>query len=109
MSIKDLPHETIEELCSALEKAPTMNWMMLMRKPFRDLYSPDPDEFKYEINLIGMKGDSPAKALLDDLNGREMTIQDLVNGLSEIGNKKAISIIERGTYVYSSIHMHNHV
>ena len=96
MWIKDLPHETIEKLCCALERAPTMDWQMLMRrKPLCNFFPPDPDDFEDLINLIASSA-SPAKAFLDDLTCREITIQDLVNGLRHIGNKKAISIIERG-------------
>ena len=101
MWIKDLPHQTIEELCSALERARTMDWQMLMRKPLRNFFPPDPDDFEDLINLIASSA-SPAKAFLDDLTCREITIQDLVNGLREIDNKKAISIIERGICIHRS-------
>ena len=38
----------------------------------------------------------PAKALLDDLTLREIPLQDLVEGLEAIGNKRAASIVKKG-------------
>ena len=39
-----------------------------------------------------------SKVLLDDLIHREVRLQDLVKGLKEIGNRKAVSIIEKGSH-----------
>lgn len=91
MSISELSQETVEELCSALEKVSTLDWKVLMRW-FHSLYSED-DVAKIEQNH------HPAKALLDDMDHREMSLQDLVNGLNAIGNKKAVSIIKKGSHI----------
>ena len=93
MSINELSHETIEELCDTLEK-PTLDWKMLMRKAFPSHYSED------YIDMIEREGGRrPAKVLLDDLTLREITLQELVNGLRKIGNKRAVSIIEKGRFI----------
>ena len=90
MSINTLCNETIEELCSSLERVPpTMDWKVLMRKGFRLLYTED------DIDMIA-KGGRPAKALLDDLDCREKTLGDLVTALWQIDHKKAVSIIKKG-------------
>ena len=89
MSINKLFNETIEELCSSLERVPTLDWKVLMRKGFRLLYTED------DIDMIA-KGGRPAKALLDDLDCREKTLGDLVTALRQIDHKKAVSIIKKG-------------
>lgn len=89
MLISELSQETVEELCSALEKGLTLGWKVLMKKWFRTLYSED------DVAIIESNKD-PAKVLLDDLTLREITLQELVNGLEKIGNKKAVSIIMKG-------------
>ncbi|KAM7444890.1 Nuclear factorNF-kappa-B p105 subunit [Porites harrisoni] len=89
MEVKHLSIETIEDLCHALEK-PTLNWEELMRSnTFAAIYSEN------DINKIRMTGCSPAKALIDDLVLGEIPLRVLLRGLTEIGNKKAISIIKR--------------
>ena len=94
MFINELSHETIEELCAALEKVPTLDWKVLMTSGwFRSVYSED-DIAK--IAEISSKGVRPAKVLLDDMTHREIALQDLVNGLRDIGNNKAVSIIMKG-------------
>ena len=91
MEVKHLSFETIEDLSHALEKR-TMNWEELMRSnTFAAIYSEN------DINKIRMTGCSPAKALIDDLVLGEIPLRVLLRGLTEIGNKKAISIIKRGT------------
>ena len=91
MEVKQLSIETIEDLCHALEK-PTLNWEELMRSnTFASIYSAN------DINKIRMTGCRPAKALIDDLVLGEIPLRVLLRGLIEIGNKKAISIIKRGT------------
>ena len=88
--VKDLSHETIENLTHSLEK-PTLNWEELMRsKTFGSIYSAN------DIYKIGMSGSHRATVLIQDLVSREISLQVLLNGLKEIGNRKAISIIERG-------------
>ena len=90
MSINELSHETKEELCDTLEK-PTLDWKMLMRKAFPSHYS------EHDIGVIGREGGRrPAKVLLEDLTLREITLEELVNGLRKIGNKRAVSIIQKG-------------
>ena len=88
--VKHLSIETIDDLSHALEISTLTNWEALMRsKTFA--YS------AYEINKIRMTGSRPAKALIEDLISREISLQVLLSGLEEIGNRKAISIImERG-------------
>lgn len=89
--VKHLSIETISKLSDALEISTLTNWKELMRsKTFASTYSAD------DINKIQMTGSRPAKALINDLISREIPLQDLLSGLKEIGNKKAISIIERG-------------
>lgn len=88
--VKDLSHETIENLTHSLEK-PTLNWEELMRsKTFGSIYSAN------DINKIRMSGSHRATVLIQDLVSREISLHVLLNGLKEIGNRKAISIIERG-------------
>ena len=85
--VKDLSHETIENLWHSLEKE-TRNWKDLMQSSIF-AYSED------YINKIRRTG-SPARALIEDLISREIPLQVLLKGLEEIENRKAISIIERG-------------
>ena len=93
MSIYQLSQETVDELCSALEKGRTIDWKRLMNKGFSTIYSED------DVALIeSSTGFHPAKALLYDLAHREVALQDLVNGLKVIGNNKAVSIIMKGTW-----------
>lgn len=88
MSINELSHETIEELCGALEKGPSVNWKRLMRsRLFSAIYT---EEVAAMIKC--------SKDLIDDMISREIKLQDLVNGLKEIGNRKAVSIIEKGSH-----------
>lgn len=95
MFINELSHETIEELCGALEKVPTLDWKVLMRSGwFRSVYSEDDIATIAEISSKGVR---PAKVLLDDMTHREIALQDLVNGLKDIGNNKAVSIIMKGS------------
>ena len=91
MSIIDLSLETVEQLCSALEKGPTLDWKVLMRRRFCSVYS---ENDIAEIERT--KGLHPAKALLDYLDTRQITLQELLEGLIAIGNKKAASILMQG-------------
>lgn len=91
MSISELSETTIEELCFALEKCPALNWKVLMGW-FHPLYSED------HIAIIE-RSESPAKALLVYLDHKEIPLKDLVNGLKAIGNKKAVSIIKKGSHI----------
>ena len=51
-----------------------------------------------DVDIIeNRRGGRPAKNLIDDLICREVALQDLVDALDVIGNKKAISIIEKGS------------
>lgn len=85
MSINSLSHETIQELCSALEKVPTLNWKVLMKsKSFCWIYTKD-----------GVALPKDSNVLIDDMIYREIKLQHLLNGLKEIGNRKAVSIIEK--------------
>ncbi|KAL9983859.1 hypothetical protein ACROYT_G006101 [Oculina patagonica] len=60
---------------------------------FNSIYSED------HIAIIERsKSSHPAKALLDDLDHREVPLIDLVNGLERIGNRKAVSIIKKGAH-----------
>lgn len=95
MKITELSKETLEELCYALEKCPTLDWKVLMRW-FHSLYSEE------HIATIQCSKIHPAEALLDDLDHREIPLQVLVDGLNSIGNKKAVSIIKKGSHVMIS-------
>lgn len=95
MLISDLPQETIEKLCSALERGATVDWKALMRKWFSTRpgtrYSED------DVAMIeSSKEFNPARALLDDLTRREISLDELLKGLRFIGNQKAVSIIKKG-------------
>ena len=91
MEVKDLSIQTNEELSHALEKR-TLNWEELMRSDtFASIYSEN------NINNIRMTGFRPAMALIEDIVSREIPLKVLLRGLLEIGNRKAISIIEKGT------------
>lgn len=90
--ISKLPNETIDDLCTTLEKAVTADWRRLMTKGFGSLYT------QQDVDIIeNRRGSRPAKGLLDDLICREVPLQDLVYALVVIGNKKAISIIKKGS------------
>lgn len=87
MSINSLSHETIQELCSALERVPTLNWKVLIKsKSFCWIYTED------DVALI-----EDSTALINDMIYREIKLQRLLNGLKEIGNRRAVSIIEKGS------------
>lgn len=101
MEVKDLSIQTNEELSHALEKR-TLNWEELMRSDtFASIYSEN------NINNIRMTGFRPAMALIEDIVSREIPLKVLLRGLLDIGNRKAISIIEKdmmskGFYVEDS-------
>ena len=91
LEVQHLSMQTNEDLSHALEKS-TLNWEELMRSDtFASIYSAN------DINKIRMTGCRPAKALIEDLESREIPLKVLVRGLFEIGNRKAISIIKKGT------------
>ena len=95
MSINELSHETIEELCGALERVPTLNWKMLMKsRPFSSIYKEE------DVALIGS-----SKVLIDDMIHREIKLPHLLDGLKEIGNNKAVSIIMKGSYSFHLIYI----
>ena len=48
---------------------------------------------------------TPAKALLEDLTGREVTVEELTQALRKIGNKRAVSIIQEGSQVSCLIYL----
>ena len=89
MSINELSQRSLEKLCSSLEGVPSLNWKVLMTKRFASLHSED------AVAMIE-RSIRPAKALLDDLACREITLQELLEGLEAIGNKRAASIIKKG-------------
>ena len=67
-----------------------------MTKRFASLHSED------EVAIIE-NSPRPAKALLDDLTCREITLQHLLEGLEAIGNKRAALIVKKGwSYFYFS-------
>ena len=90
MRITDLPRETFDEVCSVLGKDTTINWKKLMTESYRSLYLPK------HVEEIGQKR-FPADALLNDLADREVPLEDLLGELQKIGNKKAVSIINKGS------------
>ena len=59
-----------------------------MTKRFASIHSED------EVAIIE-NSPRPAKALLDDLTCREITLQDLLEGLEAIGNKRAALIVKK--------------
>lgn len=86
MSVDEVSHETVEELCGALERGPSVTWKALMESTvFRSIYT---EKVAAMIKC--------SKDLLTDMAVREIKLQRLVDGLKEIGNKKAVSIIMRG-------------
>ena len=96
MSINELSHETIEELCGALEKVPTLNWKVLMKsRLFCSIYTKEED-----VALIGS-----SIGLINDMIYREIKLSRLLDGLNEIGNKKAVSIIMKGSYSFHPIYV----
>ena len=92
MSISELPYKTLQDLYSALEWVPTLDWKMLMTRGLHSIYS------KAGHDVVAMIENSarPAKALLDDLTYRKTTLQDLVEGLEAIQNNVAVSIVKEG-------------
>ena len=90
--VQHLSRQANEDLSHALEK-PTLNWEELMRSNTfaSSIYSEN------DVNKIRMTGFHPAKALIEDLDSRKISLKVLLRGLSEIGNRKAILIIEKGT------------
>ena len=91
--VQHLSRQANEDLSHALEK-PTLNWEELMRSnTFASIYS----AIDHDIKKIRMTGCHPAKALIEDLDSRKISLKVLRRGLFEIGNRKAISIIEKGT------------
>ena len=88
--ITDLPHEAFDKLCTVLGKETTINWEKVMTEGFPFLYSPK------HVEEIRQKR-SPADALLNDLSFREVPLEYLYVALREIGNKKAVSIINKGS------------
>lgn len=93
--ITELSYETLDELCSALEKCPTLDWKVLMTW-FHSLYSEE------HVAMIQCSKIHTAKDLLVYLDHRtETPLQVLVDGLQAIGNKKAVSIVEKGSHVMS--------
>ena len=88
MSISELSQKTLEKLYTSLEGPQTLNWKKLM-KWFGSVYS--------EGDVATIEDSSrPAKALIDDLTCREIPLQDLLEGLEGIGNKRAASIVRKG-------------
>ena len=90
MSISELSQRSLQKLYSSLESAPTLDWKVLMKKGF------DPPVYsENDVTAIGATN-RPAKALIDDLNLRRKTLQDLLEGLEVIGNIEAASIVKKG-------------
>ena len=91
--VGDLSYETLDYLMHSLDK-PTLNsWEYLMQSPtFRSIYSTD------DLEKIRPTGShvSPAEAVIKDLVLRKTPLEDLMSGLREIGNRQALSIIEKG-------------
>ena len=96
--VGDLSYETLDYLTHSLDK-PTLNsWEYLMQSPtFRSIYSTDDPE---KIRPTGSHM-SPAEAVIQDLVCRKTPLKDLMSGLKEIGNKQALSIIEKGKLSFS--------
>ena len=90
MSISELSQRSLEKLYRSLEEGRTLTWKVLMTKSrFASLYSED------DVAIIESSS-RPAKALLDDLTCRETPLQDLVDALEAIGNKRAAKIVKKG-------------
>ena len=92
--VGDLSYETLDYLMHSLDK-PTLNsWEYLMQSPtFRSIYSTDdPEKIRPKSSYV-----SPAEAVIQDLICRKTPLEDLMSGLTEIGNNQALSIIEKGT------------
>ena len=64
----------------------------MQSQTFRSIYSTDDPE---KIRPTGSHV-SPAEAVIKDLVLRKTPLEDLMSGLEEIGNKQALSIIEKG-------------
>ena len=94
MEVGGLSYETLDSLSHSLDK-PTLNsWEDLMRSETfgsRIYSTQDTEKLRLKSSHV-----SPAEALIQDLVCRKTPLEDLIRGLREIGNKKAISIIEKG-------------
>ncbi|XP_067038916.1 uncharacterized protein [Acropora muricata] len=88
MRIASLSNETFDNLASVLDKDSTIGWKKLMGEGFGHIYFPK------HIEEIEQISGSSAKALLDNLDGREESLENLIVALDRIGNKRAISIIQ---------------
>lgn len=86
MRITSLSNEAFDNLASVLDKDSTIGRKKLMTEGFSNIYS------QKDVEEIEQKS-SPAKALLNDLDGREVSLENLIIALDRIGNKRAISII----------------
>ena len=62
-----------------------------MREGFSHTYFPK------DIEEIEQISGSSAKALLNDLDAREESLENLIGALDRIGNKRSISIIQNGS------------
>ena len=89
MLIDQLPQETFEHLCVTLDNGLATGWSALMTNGFTALYS---DDLTAKID----RGSSTARTLLYDLRNRHITVEELLEGLKVIGNKRAITIIMEG-------------
>lgn len=90
MRITSLSNEAFGNLASVLNKDSTIGWKKLMIEGFSGIYS------QKDVEEIEQKS-SPAIALLNDLDGREESLENLITALDRIGNKRAISIINNGS------------
>ena len=91
--VGDLSYETLDYLVHSLGK-PTLNsWEYLMQsQTFRSIYSTDdPEKIRPKSSHV-----SPAEAVIQDLVCRKTPLDVLMSGLKEIGNKQALSIIQKG-------------
>ena len=91
MRITSLSNETFDNLASVLDKDSTIGWKKLMREGFSHIYFPK------DIEEIEQISGSSAKALLNDLDAREESLENLIVALDRIGNKRAISKIQNGS------------
>lgn len=65
----------------------------MQSQTFRSIYSTDdPEKIRPTSSHV-----SPAEAVIKDLVLRKTPLEDLMSGLEEIGNKQALSIIEKET------------
>lgn len=91
MRITSLSNETFDNLASVLDKDSTIGWKKLMREGFSHIY------VQKHIEEIEQISGSSAKALLNDLDAREESLENLIGALDRIGNKRTISIIQNGS------------